>query len=111
MAVKTAGWVWSVYFPQFGVQEVLRYDGEDSPKPLRIKDRRDAVDRLIAHSVALVGTVDEVKRQLESLARCHADGELEWFDWEVCQQGLLPLEEVLHQIEVFGNQVLPEFRS
>lgn len=111
MLSKTAGWVWQRYFSQFGVHEALRYEGEDSPRPLEIKTTEDAAKRLVDHQIALVGTVDEIKRQLEPLARCHADGELEWFDWEVCQQGLLPTDEVLEQIELFGTKILPEFRN
>ena len=111
MAHQTAGWVWHEYFPQFGVTEVLRYPGEDSPAPLMLATREEAVNRLIDQGIALVGTVDQVKRQLESLAKCHADGALEWFDWELCQQGVLPIEVVLEQMEIFGTRILPEFKS
>ena len=111
MLSRTAGWVWYEYFTQFGTHEVLRYDEEDSQIPLQFEGREDAARRLVDHQIALVGTVDEVKRQLEPLAKCHADGELEWLDWEVCQQGLLPIDEVLEQIELFGTKILPEFRN
>ena len=111
MAVQTVGWVWHEYFPLFGVTEVLPRPGEDTPAPLRLGSREETVDRLIEQGIALVGTVDHVKRQLESLVTCHGDGALEWFDWEVCQQGVLPIEEVLEQIEIFGTQILPAFKS
>lgn len=111
MAFQTAGWVWHEYFPQFGVSELLRYPGEDAPAPLMLESREEVVERLIDQGIALVGTVEQVKRQLESLARCHGDGALEWFDWELCQQGVLPIEVVLEQVEIFGRQILPDFKS
>ena len=55
--------------------------------------------------------MDQVKRKIESLTRCHADGELEWFNWGVSQQGLLPIDVVLEQIELFGTKIMPEFQD
>ena len=66
--------------------------------------------RLVEHEYALVGTVDDVKRKMESLSRCHADGELEWFTWQF-DQGLMPLDEALRQLEIFATKVMSEFKA
>ena len=58
----------------------------------------------------LAGTVDQVKRDIESLAKIHGDdGELEWFSW-FFDQGLLTLDEAKRQMELFAEHIMPEFR-
>ena len=111
MALQTADWVWHEDFPQVGVRKLLCYHGEDAPAPLMCESREDVVDRLIDNGIALVGTVNQVKLQLESLVRCHGDGDLEWFDRELCQKGVLFIKVVLEQIETFRRQILPNFKS
>lgn len=103
------GWQYVTYFGEFGMNEAFRNPGETAPKPLKFKDAQQATTRLAEHQYALIGTVDDVKRQVESLARCHADGELEWLIWQ-CDQGLVPLDVTLRQIELFATKIMPEFR-
>ena len=110
LAVKTLGWSYAVYYNQFGFAEGFRYPGEDSPKPLTFKSPEEATERLIDQQYALVGTVDDIKTNMEPLARCHADGDLEWFGLLV-DQGMYPIEEVLEQIELFATKVMPDFQG
>lgn len=110
LATESLGWTYADYYNQFGFAEGFRYPGETTPKPLRFKGKEDATKRLVDQQYALVGTVDDVKRRIESLARCHEDGELEWFGYLV-DQGLYPIEQVLGQIETFGTKVMPEFKD
>ncbi len=65
---------------------------------------------MVDHDFALCGTVDQIKRKMESLAQCHGDGELEWFSW-LAPQGLLPWDDVRRQMETFAAEILPEFKS
>ena len=58
----------------------------------------------------LAGTVDQVKRDIESLAKIHGDdGELEWFGW-FFDQGLLTLDEAKRQMELFAEHIMPDYR-
>ncbi|MCH8088365.1 MAG: hypothetical protein IIC81_11050, partial [Chloroflexi bacterium] len=50
------------------------------------------------------------KRQMESLARCHDNGELEWFTFQL-DQGYMPIEEAMDQLEIFGTKIMPEFQG
>jgi alkanesulfonate monooxygenase SsuD/methylene tetrahydromethanopterin reductase-like flavin-dependent oxidoreductase (luciferase family) len=110
-AVRTLGWQYAEYFGAFGFMEGFR-NPEDpvEPKPLRFKDADEVAKRLIEHQFALVGTVDDVKRQLDSLARCHDGGNLEWFTYQL-DQGYMPIEEAMEQMEIFGTKIMPEFQD
>ena len=66
--------------------------------------------RMIDKGYQLCGTVDDVKRQLEALARCHGDGALEWISWNFFYQGTVPLDVQKKQLELFATQIWPEFR-
>jgi hypothetical protein len=58
----------------------------------------------------LAGTVDQVKRDIESLAKIHGgDGELEWFGW-FFDQGFMSLDEEMRQMETFAKHIIPAFR-
>ena len=110
-AENILGWEYNGYYNNFGVSEGFR-NPEDppEPKPLKFTSPQQATKRLVEHEYALVGTVDDVKRKMESLSRCHADGELEWFTWQF-DQGLMSLEEALSQLEIFATKVMPEFKD
>jgi len=109
LALEATGRSYYEYFNQVGAAGFFRYPGEEGP--ITFKSKKDALDRLMALHFAIVGTVDEVKAQLEPLARCHADGELEWCGLMLDHQGLSPLDTTLEQVEMFGTQVMPEFQD
>ena len=74
LAEETLGWSFAVYYNQFGFAEGFRYPGEDAPKPLTFTSKAAATERLVDQGYGIVGTVDDVKRKLEDLQRCHEDG-------------------------------------
>ena len=79
---------------------------------LTFTSKAAATERLVDQGYGIVGTVDDVKRKLEDLQRCHedGDGDLEWFGFLV-DQGMYPLEEVLEQVHTFGTKIMPEFQG
>ena len=110
-AERTLGWQYSEYFGAFGFMEGFRNpEDPEEPKPLRFKDSAAVTQRLIEHEFALVGTVDDVKRQMDSLSRCHDGGNLEWFTLQL-DQGYQPIDEAMEQMEIFGTKIMPEFQG
>ena len=67
------------------------------------------VDRFRKAKYALAGTVDQVKAEIEALQRIGGEGELEWFGW-FFDQGFMPWEEEMRQIELFAEHIIPAFR-
>ena len=110
-AERTLGWQYSEYFGAFGFMEGFRNpEDPEEPKPLRFRDSAAVTQRLIEHEFALVGTVEDVKRQMDSLSRCHDGGNLEWFTLQL-DQGYQPIEEAMDQLETFGTKIMPEFQG
>lgn len=68
------------------------------------------LDRMRGVKYGLAGTVNQVKRDMESLHSIHGgDGSLDWFGW-FFDQGLLPLDEAKRQMELFATHIMPMFR-
>ncbi len=88
------------YFSGFGFFEAYRFPGETTPVP-------NTFERMVESKYALVGTVDDVKRELEAL---HKNSSIEWFGW-FFDQGLMPWDEAKRQLELFGSEILPEFKD
>ena len=65
----------------FGFMEALPQPrgsrGTQSPSASRTPPRSPSASS--STNIALVGTVDDVKRQMDSLSRCYDGGNLEWF--------------------------------
>ena len=109
--VKTTGLGFHAYFAGFGFLEAFRNPGEEAPAPLMLSDAKAVYQRMIDHDFALCGTVDDIKRKMESLAKCYGVGQLEWFSWAFLHQGFLPWDEVRWQLETFATEILPEFKD
>jgi alkanesulfonate monooxygenase SsuD/methylene tetrahydromethanopterin reductase-like flavin-dependent oxidoreductase (luciferase family) len=88
------------YFSGFGFFEAYRFPGETGPVP-------NTFERMVEVKYSLVGTVDDIKRELEAL---HKNSNIEWFGWYF-DQGLLPWDEAKRQIELFATKVMPEFQD
>jgi hypothetical protein len=58
---------------------------------------------------ALAGTIDQVKAQFDALQRFGGAGDLEWFGW-FFDQGFMPWEEEMRQMELFVEHIIPAFR-
>ena len=88
-------------------------DAEKYPARARTRCCRGGVDArpdAEASSTRLAGTVDQVKREIDSVGGMHDGGELEWFGW-FFDQGFMPWDEEQRQIELFARHVIPEFRD
>jgi alkanesulfonate monooxygenase SsuD/methylene tetrahydromethanopterin reductase-like flavin-dependent oxidoreductase (luciferase family) len=110
LAARTTGYEYHHYFNLFGFGEVFRLPGDDTAKrPLTFKDEHAATQRMIEKGYQLCGTIDDVKRQLAALVKCHGDGDLEWISWNFFYQGTVPWEVQADQLELFVTKVLPEF--
>jgi alkanesulfonate monooxygenase SsuD/methylene tetrahydromethanopterin reductase-like flavin-dependent oxidoreductase (luciferase family) len=97
-ATQGAGFV--NYFGGFGFFEAFRFPGEEGEVPANFQ-------RMVDASYSLVGTVDDVKRQMEELRK---NTNPEWFGW-FFDQGLMPWDEAQRQLEIFATKVMPEFRD
>jgi alkanesulfonate monooxygenase SsuD/methylene tetrahydromethanopterin reductase-like flavin-dependent oxidoreductase (luciferase family) len=101
------------YFGGFGFWEAFRTaeDAERYPlepyTPLPVKEW--TIERMRNVKYALAGTVDQVKAEIEAVASIYDGGELEWFGW-FFDQGFMPWEEEVRQIELFAKHIIPEFR-
>jgi alkanesulfonate monooxygenase SsuD/methylene tetrahydromethanopterin reductase-like flavin-dependent oxidoreductase (luciferase family) len=107
----TTGSEFQYYWRYFGLTEIFRDPNKDDPnKPVSFKDEYELAQRTIDLGWQLCGTVDDVKWQLDSLHRCHSDGELEWFQWNFFYQGKLGRDVQRKQLETFAEKVWPEFK-
>jgi len=111
LAADTTGYSYQHYFGNFGFLELFR-NPEDDPnlRPLKFPSNEVAVKRMIEKGYQLCGTVDDIKRAMEPLVRCHADGDLEWLSWNFFCQGSTPRHVQDRQLELFATKVMPEFR-
>lgn len=110
LAADTTGYSYQNYFGNFGFLELFRREGDDpAVKPWRFPSNEACVQRMIDVGYQLCGTVDDVKRQIEPLVRCHGDGALEWLSWNFFCQGTQPWEVSQRQLELFMTRVMPEF--
>lgn len=110
LAAQTTGFEYHEYFNLFGFGEVFRRPGDPPERPLRFESMHAVTQRQIEFGYQLCGTVDDVKRQMEALARCHGDGDLEWLSWNFFYQGVSPRHVQERQLELFATRVWPEFR-
>jgi hypothetical protein len=55
------------------------------------------------------GDLDQVKAEIEQLKTLGGEGDLEWFGW-FFDQGFMPWEEEMRQMELFAEHIIPAFR-
>jgi alkanesulfonate monooxygenase SsuD/methylene tetrahydromethanopterin reductase-like flavin-dependent oxidoreductase (luciferase family) len=94
--------VWHGWYERFGFMEAARYDGEEGPVP---KPGEHLADRLINSGLLIGGTVDQVKRQVEGFLEKMP---IDYFVW-LYHWGMIPREEALPMLELFGTEIMPEF--
>jgi alkanesulfonate monooxygenase SsuD/methylene tetrahydromethanopterin reductase-like flavin-dependent oxidoreductase (luciferase family) len=94
--------VWDGWYGRFGFMEGARLDGEEGPVP---KPGEHLADRLLDSGLLIGGTVDSVKRQIaDFLQKMPIDYFVWLFHW-----GMIPPEEGLPMLELFANEIMPEF--
>ena len=96
---KAAGQGWPDYFAPFGFFEAFRFPGETTPVPQNY-------DRMIEAKFELVGTVDDIKREMSAMVE---NSGLEWFGWYF-DQGVMSWDEQRRQLDFF-RPVLEEFKD
>jgi alkanesulfonate monooxygenase SsuD/methylene tetrahydromethanopterin reductase-like flavin-dependent oxidoreductase (luciferase family) len=94
-----AGAGWPDYFAPFGFFEAFRFPGETTPVP-------QTYDRMIEAKFELIGTVDDIKREIEAILE---NSGLEWFGWYF-DQGVMSWDEQRRQMDLF-SKVVEEFRD
>jgi alkanesulfonate monooxygenase SsuD/methylene tetrahydromethanopterin reductase-like flavin-dependent oxidoreductase (luciferase family) len=100
------------YFGGFGFWEAFRTQEDLAKYPADpytpLPQSEWTLERMRKVKYALAGTVDQVKREIESLQKIGGDGELEWFGW-FFDQGFMSLDQEMRQIELFSKHIIPAF--
>lgn len=86
------------YFSGFGFFEGFRRPGETGPVPI-------SFERMVEARFAIVGTVEQVKRQIAELREAVNP---DWFGWYL-DQGLMPQDQLRRQLDLFTQKVMPTF--
>lgn len=86
------------YFSGFGFFEGFRRPGETGPVPI-------SFERMVEARFAIVGTVDQVKRQIAELRE---EINPDWFGWYL-DQGLMPEDQLRRQLDLFTQEIMPTF--
>lgn len=99
LGASALGDAFARYFSGFGFFEGFRRPGETGPVPF-------SFERMVEARFALVGTVDDVIRQITELRE---DVNPEWFGWYL-DQGLMPQDQLRRQLDLFTQKIMPAFR-
>ncbi len=94
--------VWRGWYEQFGFMEGARLAGEEGPVPGPDETLKE---RLTKSGLLIGGTVDDVKRQVESFLE---ELPIDYFVW-LFHWGMIPPEEALPMLELFATEIMPEF--
>jgi len=97
------------FFHHFGFSEAWREPADEARYPtgkVMLPASEVTIDRLTRVKFAFAGTVSEVREEMDALVE---NVDPEWFVWQG-DQGLLPVDEVKRQLEIFGNELLPRYR-
>jgi alkanesulfonate monooxygenase SsuD/methylene tetrahydromethanopterin reductase-like flavin-dependent oxidoreductase (luciferase family) len=98
----------AAFFGPFGYLEVLRQKEDDKHQP--ISPEKGDFRRMNEVEMALLGGPDDVKRGIQRMLDRMPD--LEWFGlFMQGQQGVLPLDTVKRNLELFATKVIPEFHD
>jgi alkanesulfonate monooxygenase SsuD/methylene tetrahydromethanopterin reductase-like flavin-dependent oxidoreductase (luciferase family) len=98
----------AAFFGPFGYLEVLRKKEDDRHQP--ISPEKGDFKRMNEVELALLGGPDDVKRGIQRMLDRMPD--LEWFGlFMQGQQGVLPIETVKRNLEMFATKVIPEFHD
>jgi alkanesulfonate monooxygenase SsuD/methylene tetrahydromethanopterin reductase-like flavin-dependent oxidoreductase (luciferase family) len=101
------------YFGGFGFWEAFRTPEDATRYPLEpytaLPPAEWTVDRMRGVKYALAGTPEQVRAEVEDLRSLGGGGTLEWFGW-FFDQGFMPWEEEVRQIELFAKHIIPRFR-
>jgi alkanesulfonate monooxygenase SsuD/methylene tetrahydromethanopterin reductase-like flavin-dependent oxidoreductase (luciferase family) len=92
--------LWKHIWGPYGFFETFRLPSDQGAVPI-------TVERLIEAKSWLVGTPDDVRRQMDDLVEnCNPD----WF-LQITDQGFTSLYEAKKQVELLGTKILPHYRN
>jgi alkanesulfonate monooxygenase SsuD/methylene tetrahydromethanopterin reductase-like flavin-dependent oxidoreductase (luciferase family) len=101
------------YFYGFGFAEAFRVPEDNAKYPLdpytALPLEELTVERLRRVKYALAGTPEQVRAEIEAVQSVYDGGKLEWFGW-FFDQGFMPWDEEVRQIELFAKHIMPHFR-
>ena len=101
------------YFYGFGFAEAFRVPDGNTKYPLdpytALPLEELTVERLRRVKYALAGTPEQVRAEIEAVQSVYDGGKLEWFGW-FFDQGFMPWDEEVRQIELFAKHIIPYFR-
>jgi len=101
------------YFYGFGFAEAFRVPEDNAKYPLdpytALPLEELTVERLRRVKYALAGTPEQVRAEIEAVQSVYDGGNLEWFGW-FFDQGFMPWDEEVRQIELFAKHIIPYFR-
>jgi alkanesulfonate monooxygenase SsuD/methylene tetrahydromethanopterin reductase-like flavin-dependent oxidoreductase (luciferase family) len=98
------------FWGHFGFWEAFRFPEDELEYPSSqssLPAQEWTLERMVRARYLYAGTVSEVVQRMDELVET---ANPEWFAW-LFDQGLLPRAELKKQLELFGTQVLPRYRS
>jgi hypothetical protein len=100
------GLLWKRFWGHFGFWEAFKSPEEQESGRL-LGPSEWTIDRLRKFHYVYAGSAKDIRKGMDALVEA---GNPEYFAW-LSDQGMLPLEEVKRQIRMFGEQILPHYRS
>jgi alkanesulfonate monooxygenase SsuD/methylene tetrahydromethanopterin reductase-like flavin-dependent oxidoreductase (luciferase family) len=101
------------YFGGFGFWEAFRTPADAARYPLDpytpLPPDEWTLERMRNVKYALAGTPEQVRAEVGALHAIYDGGQLEWFGW-FFDQGFMPWEEEVRQVELFAKHIIPSFR-
>jgi alkanesulfonate monooxygenase SsuD/methylene tetrahydromethanopterin reductase-like flavin-dependent oxidoreductase (luciferase family) len=94
--------IWDRWYRHFGFLELFRQPDETGPVPAL---GETTAQRLQRAGMAFTGTVDDVKREVERTLDALP---VEYLVWHLAWRPM-PTSEAISQLEIFANEIMPEF--
>src|SRR5882724_7740988 len=100
------GLLWKQFWGTFGFWEAFRKEGEMGKMP-PLPPSEWTLGRMRKYDYAYAGSVSDGRKGMDLLVEAVNP---EYFAW-LSDQGMLPIDVVKQQLRIFGEQVLPHYRS
>ncbi len=97
-AANANGFVWENWFAPIGFNEAFRKKGQTG-------EIKGGIDALFESGFELVGTADEVNRQIEHMVKTHDPEYL--LMWQFT--GMIPHDVQMRSLEIWANDILPNW--
>ncbi|HXZ88922.1 MAG TPA: LLM class flavin-dependent oxidoreductase [Candidatus Binataceae bacterium] len=95
------------FFHQFGFTEAWREPEDDARFPGKMLPKEEcSIERMERANFIFDGTVADVRKEMDAMVE---NVHPEWFVWQG-DQGLLPIDEVKRQLQIFGKELLPRYK-